>query len=175
MRAVRLRRPILVVAAGVALLATACGEGGSPGGGAEGSLLPRDPAALPAFDLASYRQLLEELRGRPVLVNFWASWCGPCREEGPHLAAAHAEYGERVQFLGVDILDSRESARAFMREMGWTYPSVFDATGAIRDGLGLIGQPVTLFYDAAGELVDTWTGQIGQAELVGRLERLAAG
>lgn len=162
----------LLVLVTVALLATACGGEGSSRRGS--SLLPSDPEALPAFDLATYRSLLEELRGRPVVVNFWASWCGPCREEAPHLAAAHTEYGERVQFLGVDILDSRASARGFMREAGWTYPSVFDATGAIRDGLGLIGQPVTLFYDASGEVVDTWVGALGEQELLERLDRIAA-
>lgn len=173
MRGVMLRRSALVLVA-VALVSSACGDDGSstdPGS----SLLPSDPAALPAFDLASYRSLLRELEGTPVLVNFWASWCGPCRLEGPHLATAHARYGDRVQFLGVDILDSRGSAREFMLEMGWTYPSVFDQNGAIRDGLGLIGQPVTLFYDARGELVETWVGPIGEAELAERLDRIVAG
>lgn len=172
MRAMTLRRSVLLLAA-FALVASACGRDG-PAAEKGGSLLPSDPAALPAFDLASYRSLLEELQGRPVLVNFWASWCGPCRQEAPHLAAAHAEYGERVQFIGVDILDSRGSARAFMREAAWTYPSVFDQNGSIRDGLGLIGQPVTLFYDAGGELVETWVGPIGEADLVDRLHRILA-
>lgn len=171
MRGVMLRRSVLVLVV-VALVSSACGDDGSSTGG---SLLPSDPAALPTFDLGSYRSLLEELEGTPVLVNIWASWCGPCRVEGPHLAAAHARYGDRVQFLGVDILDSRGSARAFMLEMGWTYPSVFDQNGAIRDGLGLIGQPVTLFYDAGGALVETWIGPIGEADLADRLDRLVAG
>ena len=87
-----------------------------------------------------------------MLVNIWASWCGPCRDEAPLLASAHETYGDRVRFVGVDILDERDSARAFMREFGWTYPSVYDPTGAIRDGLGLIGQPVMLFYDASGAI-----------------------
>lgn len=63
-----------------------------------------------------------------------------------------------------------DSARAFILEFGWTYPRVYDPTGAIRDGLGLIGQPVMLFYDASGALVDTWTGQLSQEAPVGRLE-----
>jgi hypothetical protein len=64
-------------------------------------------------------------------------------------------YGDRVRFIGVDILDQRASARDFMSEFGWTYPSVYDPSGAIRDGLGLLGQPVTLFYDESGRAVDT--------------------
>jgi len=99
-----------------------------------------------------------------VLVNIWASWCGPCREEASLLASAHDTHGDRVRCIGVDIIDERGSARAFMREFGWTYPSLYAPTGAIRDGLGLIGQPVTLFYDASGELVNTWTGPLTQLD-----------
>ena len=62
--------------------------------------------------------------------------------------------------------------RAFIREFGWTYPSVYDPTGAIRDGLGLIGQPVTLFYDASGELVATWTGTLSQEALTSNLDAI---
>jgi thiol-disulfide isomerase/thioredoxin len=159
-----------------ALLATSCAsEGAAPGdgdGGDDGSLLPATAEALPSFDLAAYQSLLAELNGRPVLVNIWASWCGPCRDEAPHLRAGHEGYGDRVQFLGVDILDAREDARAFMHEVGWTYPSVFDVTGAIRDGLGLVGQPVTLFYAADGELVDTWIGPLTRQALELRLNEL---
>jgi thiol-disulfide isomerase/thioredoxin len=141
---------------------------------AEATLLPTDAFALPEFDLARYERLLGQLDGTPTLVNFWGSWCEPCRDEAPHLASAHASYGDRVQFLGVDILDAREGAREFMREFGWTYPSVFDPPAAIRDGLGLLGQPVTLFYDAGGNLVDRWVGPIPGDELTMRLDSLTA-
>lgn len=62
-----------------------------------------------------------------------------------------------------------------MGEFGWTYPSVYDPTGAIRDGLGLLGQPVTLFYDASGELVDTWTGALTQEALAERIDAILTG
>jgi len=162
--------PVLLV---LALAVAACSEGGDPGP-AGGSNLPSDPQELPAFDLASYRALLADLEGTPVLVNVWASWCGPCRDEAPSLAAAHAKYGDRVQFVGVDILDERGSARRFMDEFGWTYPSVFDLPGAIRDGLGLLGQPVTLFYDASGELVRTWIGPLTEDALRETLDQIAS-
>lgn len=138
-------------------------------------LLPTDAAALPSFDLASYGQLLTELRGTPMVVNVWASWCGPCREEAPRLSAASKAFGSRIQFLGIDILDARGSAREFMRRYGWTYPSLFDETGAIRDGLGLLGQPVTVFYDAAGNEVGHWNGPIPSDELLRRLRQLVRG
>lgn len=131
----------------------------------EADLLPTDVAELPDFDLARFETLLGQLRGTPVLVNLWGSWCEPCRDEAGGLAAAHMEFGDRVQFLGVDILDSRGSARGFMEEFGWRYPSVFDPPASIRDGLGLLGQPVTLLYGADGELVERWVGPVPADEL----------
>jgi cytochrome c biogenesis protein CcmG, thiol:disulfide interchange protein DsbE len=172
MASVTLRRIALLVVV-LALVAGACSDGSGPPA-TTGPLLPEDPYALPEFDLASYRSLLSELQGTPVVVNVWASWCGPCKDEAPRLAAADAEYGDRVQFLGVDILDERASARRFMHEYGWTYPSVYDLPGSIRDGLGLLGQPVTLFYDASGELVATWTGALTEEALRKNLELITA-
>jgi cytochrome c biogenesis protein CcmG, thiol:disulfide interchange protein DsbE len=169
MRLVRSR--LLVATVLCAFVAAGCSNGGG-GDAADGPLLPADPYELPAFDMAAYEQLLTELEGTPVLVNIWASWCGPCRDEAPQLASAHAEFGDRVQFLGLDILDERGSAREFMREYGWTYPSVFDATGAIRDGLGILGQPATLFYDASGELAKTWSGPLTDKALADGLDAI---
>ena len=172
MALVTLRRalPILLV-----LTLGACTRGGGEDGpraeptpainAVETDLLPTDVAELPDFDLARFETLLEQLRGTPVLVNLWGSWCEPCRDEAGDLAAAHAEFGDRVQFLGVDILDSRGSARGFMEEFGWRYPSVFDPPASIRDGLGLLGQPVTLLYGADGDVVERWVGPVPPDEL----------
>jgi thiol-disulfide isomerase/thioredoxin len=182
MRSVTLRRWIPAFAI-LGLITASCGAGGTAGSSsapiparnaAEAGLLPTDAGALPQFDLATYQRLLDELRGTPVLVNFWGSWCGPCRDEAPRLAAAHDRFGDRVQFLGVDILDARESARGFMREYHWTYPSVYDPGGAIRDGLGLLGQPVTLLYDRTGAIVHRWIGPAPSDELTTQLERIAS-
>ena len=169
MRLVRSRLLLMTVLCAFVAVGCSSDDGGDA---ADGPLLPADPYELPAFDMASYEQLLAELEGTPVLVNIWASWCAPCRDEAPHLASAHEEFGDRVQFLGVDILDERGSAREFMREYGWTYPSVFDGPGAIRDGLGILGQPATLFYDASGELVKTWSGPLTDEALADGLDAI---
>jgi cytochrome c biogenesis protein CcmG/thiol:disulfide interchange protein DsbE len=161
----------------VALLSIAATCGGSsepPDGGDAGPpaqnavtapLLPTHVAELPSFDVQTYQVLLTQMRGTPIVVNVWAAWCGPCQTEAPLLHAASQTYGDRVQFLGVDILDSRDGARGFIDEHGLTYPSVFDPAGAIRDSFGMIGQPVTVFYDADGEVTSTWEGQLTQTAL----------
>jgi cytochrome c biogenesis protein CcmG/thiol:disulfide interchange protein DsbE len=150
-------------------------DGGTGGGGdvtVPAASLPDSPDALPEMDLAGFETLVGDLRGTPVLVNVWASWCGPCNEEAPRIAAAHASYGDRIRFVGVDILDSREGARDFIATHGWAFPSVFDPDAEIRDGLGLIGQPVTLFYAADGTLVSSYTGPIPEAELEARIAEI---
>jgi thiol-disulfide isomerase/thioredoxin len=177
-------RRTLVVLAVLGLVAASCGGGsGTPASdrlplpasnATAAQLLPTDAMALPDFDVSKFERLVTQLRGTPALVNVWASWCGPCKTEAPYLATAAKNYGDRVQFLGIDILDSRDSARGFMAEFDWTYPSLFDATGAIRDGLGYIGQPVTLFYDASGDLVSDWIGALTPDVLSKRIEQLLA-
>jgi thiol-disulfide isomerase/thioredoxin len=156
---VRRLAAVLLVAASVVLVAGACGSSAPPA--ASRATLPPTPTALPTFDLARFRSLLASLRGRPVVVNVWASWCGPCIGEAPGLAATSRALAGRVQFLGVDIQDQRPAARAFITRYGWTYPSVFDPTGAIRSGLGFVGQPVTVVYDAAGRRRFVWSGAVG--------------
>lgn len=184
MSPMRLRRS-LVLASLVAVMSACSSQGAEPSeppsagtmaeNAVQAELLPTRVDSLPQFDLETYEELLGQVRGTPLVVNIWASWCGPCNEEAPHLAAAHMEYGDRVQFLGVDILDAREGAREFLDRHGWAYPSVFDPSGAIRDGLGLLGQPVTLVYAADGRLLSTYTGAIAAAELDARIrEALAA-
>jgi thiol-disulfide isomerase/thioredoxin len=149
----------VVVLAGMLLAACSDGSRGSTDG-EPSSLLPTDRLALPRFDLARFQALLEELRGTPVVVNVWGSWCPPCTDEAPDLATVSREFQGRVQFVGVDILDAVAPAREFIRRFDWPYPSVFDPTGAIRDGLGYVGQPVTLLYDRGGGLAFVWQGTI---------------
>ena len=164
----------LLGALAASLLVAACG-GDEPSVPATGGVsLPSSPTELPDYDLDAYDALLQELRGTPVVVNVWASWCGPCRDEAPALASAAAEYGDRVRFVGIDVLDAKPDARAFIEEYGWPYPSIFDQTGAIRDALGLVGQPGTVFYDDEGNVVQTHTGAIAPDELAEQLDALLA-
>ncbi len=127
---------------------------------AAATLLPEDRVELPEFGFEDFKALLVELRGTPVVVNIWGSWCPPCRVEAPDLARVSDEFEGRVQFVGVDILDSRPSARDFILLSNWHYPSVFDPEGEIRDRLGYVGQPITILYDRGGAVAFEWTGVV---------------
>ena len=133
-------------------------------------LLPTHVAELPTFDVDAFGRLMTQLRGTPVVVNVWAAWCGPCKTEAPLLAAASHTYGDRVQFLGVDIVDSLAGARSFIADHDLSYPSIFDPSGAIRDSLDMIGQPVTVFYDARGNVASSYPGQLSRSALEGGIQ-----
>ena len=167
-------RPAILAAVTGVLVLTACARDPSRDLATieHPALLPEDRFALPQYDLEQYRLLLAELRGTPVVVNVWGSWCPPCRDEAPVLAEVSKEYEGRVQFLGIDILDDRPSARAFIREYDWPYPSIFDPQGAIRDGLGYVGQPVTLIYDRGGDLTFEWQGTITEELLRREIDKV---
>jgi thiol-disulfide isomerase/thioredoxin len=144
-------------AAALALLMAACTSSPGPSGPTSngpvipGTTLPASPTALPTYSLDQFRTVLAQLKGTPVLVNFWATWCGPCKDEAPQLGSLARSYAGRVQFIGVDIQDGAAAARSWIATYGWTYPSVSDPTKAIENGLGFIGQPITIVYDAAGQ------------------------
>jgi len=177
-----MRRRLLFVSLCVCALSVACGRGPvdpdplpsvSASNATEASLLPETADELPDSDPERFMRLLEELRGTPVLVNFWGSWCPPCHEEMPRLVEAHREFGDRVQFLGIDVLDARPEARAFIADYGMTFPSVFDPPDAIKDSLGRVGQPITLFYRANGEVLAAYTGPIPEDVLRRNLRAIA--
>ena len=115
-------RPVMV-AAGLILLLTACGTAD-----------PIDVPELPLMDDAILSEILTS--GDPIVLNVWASWCIPCRSEAPLLAAAHAAFGDDVAFIGVDIEDTQDGARAFIAEYGLEFVSYFDRNGAVRAALG---------------------------------------
>jgi thiol-disulfide isomerase/thioredoxin len=136
-------------------------------------LLPITVDELPPTSPQEYRRLLDDLKGTPVVVNFWASWCVPCETEVPLFVDAANRYGDRIQFLGVDIEDTRGPAIAFIRRHRMPYPSLFDPYGAIRDSEGSFGQPVTAFYDARGGRVLKIDGPISKDQLERELQMLA--
>jgi cytochrome c biogenesis protein CcmG/thiol:disulfide interchange protein DsbE len=128
------------------------------------------PGGLDAFE-----QRLADLRGHPVVVNKWASWCGPCREELPWFQDLSARLGKRIAFVGVDSDDSRAAARTFMNEFPVPYPSYADPDEDIAQAIeATVGFPATAFYDRGGGLVYVRQGQYSnEADLAADIRRYA--
>jgi thiol-disulfide isomerase/thioredoxin len=125
----------------------------------------------------AYEQRIAELKGYPVVVNFWASWCGPCRFEFPTLQKLSARYGKRVAFLGVNSQDDPGAAATFLAEEPVPYPSYIDPGKGLIESLGGIGGlPDTAFYDRAGKLIELKQGPYTEdSELEADVRRYALG
>jgi cytochrome c biogenesis protein CcmG/thiol:disulfide interchange protein DsbE len=134
---------------------------------------PSAPAfSLPRLDRDG-RIELAGLRGKAVVINFWASWCRPCRSESPRLQEAWSTYGpNRLVVVGVDSQDFKGDARKFARRYGLTYPIVHDAAGSTYGPYGLTGFPETFFVDRDGKIVGYVAGELSRQELADNI-RLA--
>ena len=133
----------------------------------------------PAFDLKTLdgeAVRLADLKGRPMIVNFWASWCSECRKEHPLLMAAHDRFGDRITFVGVVFQDSTENVRGFLKEMGTTaadtYPNLLDPGSRTAIDYGVYGVPETFFIDRKGVVVGKRVGRVTQPMLDQEILRL---
>jgi cytochrome c biogenesis protein CcmG/thiol:disulfide interchange protein DsbE len=118
---------------------------------------------------------LAGLRGSPVVLNFWASWCGPCVDEHAVLLEASRAFMPQVRFLGVVYDDSKEEAGRFLSEAGEGYPALLDPDGRVAVAYGIYGVPETFFIDAAGRIVAKKTGPLRKEDLDRHLELLREG
>lgn len=137
----------------------------------------QDSSKAPEFtlpDLAGGKWIsLHDFRGRIVVLNFWASWCLPCRQEAPGLQETWEAYRSRgVQFLGSDYADDRFAARAFIDEFGITYPSVFDPSGILAAKYGFFGLPSTFVIDGSQRIRVHFTGYVRAGQLRRALDQL---
>jgi cytochrome c biogenesis protein CcmG, thiol:disulfide interchange protein DsbE len=173
-----------------ALIAGGCGTTTDSGNGSHpdyAKALAGSPPALAALhkqanDLlpggqSAFEERVAQLHGYPVVANFWASWCGPCREEFPVLQQLSARYGKQVAFLGVNSEDSTDAASTFLEEEPLSYPSYVDPhKGTLESIGGLGGFPDTAFYDKSGKLVYLKQGPYrSDSELEADVRRYAAG
>ncbi|MEA2498391.1 MAG: cytochrome c biosis protein CcmG, thiol:disulfide interchange protein DsbE [Actinomycetota bacterium] len=139
----------------------------------------RKPTTLPAFELELLGQSgtlsSADLRGHPAVINFWASWCGPCNREAPALESTWRRYeDEGVLFLGIDVRDIESQAEAFLEKHDITYPSVRDPDQILVEAMK-IGDPLpqTFFIDAAGKIqTGSGLGEISAKELETQIELL---
>jgi len=186
------RARCLSTAAAFALVVVALPACGSGSGGDYGGKAPNYTKALAGapkplaklYDQAdqllpggadAFQQRLTELRGHPVVVNKWASWCGPCREEMPWLQREAARSGKRIAFIGVDSRDSDSAAKEFLNEFPVPYPSYTDPGQDIALLINAtIGTPATAIYDSSGKQVHVQQGQYAsQSALAADIQRYA--
>jgi cytochrome c biogenesis protein CcmG/thiol:disulfide interchange protein DsbE len=171
--------PVLAL---IALLAWALVKsGGSPGGLGVNNAFGEVPVEREAAREFSLELLdgstvtLSGLRGNVVLLDFWASWCPPCRQEAPILAQVYLEYRERgVEFIGVDIWDRRQDAQAYVDRYDITYPNGIDARGVIAIDYGVRGIPEKFLIDGGGALVKKFVGPMSADSLRAALDELLA-
>jgi cytochrome c biogenesis protein CcmG, thiol:disulfide interchange protein DsbE len=135
------------------------------GSGAEAAPGKRAPDfTLRRLDRPGMLQLAS-LRGKAVVLNFWASWCYPCKQEAPALAAASKRWAGRVVVVGVDVNDFAGDARRFARKYGLDYPLVHDNHNVTSPKYGLTGLPETFFIDRNGTVVEHVPGEVKASDI----------
>jgi cytochrome c biogenesis protein CcmG/thiol:disulfide interchange protein DsbE len=181
--------PVLLTALALTSVALGCGDdepaSAGPSLAEQRAALAGAPAPLAKLHAQAnelldggpdaFEQRLAALRGYPVVVNKWGSWCGPCREEFPYFQRQALERGKRIAFLGVDVQESKAEGRSLLEQYPVSYPSYWDKdlkVSAVFNGVA--GTPVTAYYDRGGELAYLHQGVYSsEADLADDIRRYA--
>ena len=131
---------------------------------------PTEPPAniAPDFtmlDMEGNEVTLASFFGKPIVLNFWASWCGPCKMEMPEIQKFYEKYGEEIHFLLVSVDDSLDAAKTFISDSGYTFPVYFDTTSVGAYTYGASSIPLTFFIDAQGNLTAYYMGAMSESIL----------
>ncbi len=183
MRAPFLRQLLFVLCVGLLLAGcTAASQVGSddpspalPAGEPRSALPTVTPGQAPTVALTTLEGAevtLAQWQGQGIVLNFWATWCYPCRTEMPALAAFHQEQSDIV-VIGVNYQESAELAKPFVEELGLSFPILLDEQGLLSKALGVRGLPTTYFINASGEVVGSHTGPLTQQALEDIVLRLS--
>jgi peroxiredoxin len=155
------------------LVGSAAGEAASTG------LEPAPVAGHPAPDFAlptltGETIRLSDYKGKPVLLNFWATWCGPCRAEFPDFQKAAVDNAGSLVIIGINntTTDQKEQIPAFLDEFGVTFPIVLDETGQTAKAYNILGLPTSIFIDRHGRVNEVFTGPINKAYIESKLPEL---
>jgi cytochrome c biogenesis protein CcmG/thiol:disulfide interchange protein DsbE len=141
--------------------------------------LPQPGDSAPDFVLADMegRSLkLSDLRGKKVLINFWATWCQPCHDEMPELVQKYEEYKDKIAFYGINLTNMEggnlSEMRNFLQQYHVSYPVLLDKEGRVANQYKIIGIPTTLTIDANGIIVDRFTGSLTETNMEGMIQNL---
>ena len=131
---------------------------------------PTEPPAniAPDFtmlDMDGNEVTLASFFGKPIVLNFWASWCGPCKMEMPEIQKFYDKYGQEIHFLLVSVDDSLDAAKTFISDSGYTFPVYFDTTSVGAYTYGASSIPLTFFIDAEGNLTAYYMGAMSESIL----------
>jgi cytochrome c biogenesis protein CcmG, thiol:disulfide interchange protein DsbE len=139
-------------------------------GTAPGAVIGASAPEFALADLDGNPVRLSDLRGRPVIINFWASWCGPCVEEFPLLERALDEHrSEGLAVVGIVFNDRSEAARAFLQRMGTAWPAAMDPNAEVAGAYGVSAPPASFFIDRQGRIAGRQIGQLSSADLATQL------
>lgn len=131
------------------------------------------------LDTAKQQVNLSDFVGKPTVVNFWATWCGPCKSEMPAFDTLYKKYGDRVHFLMVNLTDGAQEtiagADAFIAESGYSFPVYYDTKLDAANTYGVYSIPMTLFINKEGEILGQHTGAMNEATLENYIENLLGG
>jgi thiol-disulfide isomerase/thioredoxin len=132
-----------------------------------------DPAPSARFALLTGGEAtsLASLKGTPIVVNFFASWCAPCIKEMPDFEAVHQELGDKVAFIGIDVQESAPTAEGMVERTGVTYTIGRDASGALFEAFNAVNMPSTFLIDADGTVVDRHSGAMTADDLRDRIQK----
>ncbi len=131
----------------------------------------------PGFALKSFggeEVRLSDFRGKTVLVNFWASWCHPCREEAPVLEKTYISLaGRQIEFIGINIMDDRKNAEEYVKSFGGTFVNVYDPENRVHLDYGVGGVPETFFVNAEGTVTGRHRGPLTEKMIMSYIENAA--
>jgi thiol-disulfide isomerase/thioredoxin len=175
-RAVRSRLAGAVVAGAVTLGSCAGGSDSGDPVSVSANAEPGGQAVEGSFEtIDGGRRAFADYRGRPLVVNFFASWCVPCLAEMPGFERVHRELADQVAFLGLNLQDPVDAGRAVVERTGVTYDIGRDRDGGLFHSFGGFAMPTTVFIDATGTVVDLHGGEISAGELRDRIDELLLG
>ena len=139
-----------------------------------GHLAPDFSAQTPANEPHALSDYIDRDggNGRPVVLNFWASWCGPCRMEMPAFERASLKYADRAAVLGINQAESSETIQRFAQNTGVTYPLLVDEDWVVNNMYGVSNLPTTIFVDADGVIREVFVGTMNQAVLEDKINSL---